>query len=267
MAKGKTYEEFIAKFQKPAKKGHKMTTDDCYTPPAIYEIVLKWAHQHLPIECREVVRPFYPGGDYQNYDYHENCVVIDNPPFSIFKQICNWFNEHGISFLLFAPGMTSILTRVTFIGTNTSIVYENGAIVNTSFVTNLMGDTLATSAPDLCRELIEAKRRYHCKKGMKAKKLYFPPNVLRATTLGTLSRHGVLYSVSATDGEIFRDAVRITGNVWGNSILLSDKAAAEKYDAVKQADYNKEKGEVAAAKMLELTEEAKKIIERLNQNK
>ena len=37
MPKSKTYEEFVEKF-KPKK-----TTDDCYTPPTIYEIVKQWA--------------------------------------------------------------------------------------------------------------------------------------------------------------------------------------------------------------------------------
>lgn len=133
MAKGETYEEFVEKF-KP-----KCTTDDCYTPPEIYEVVLNWAKKHLPIEGREVVRPFYPGGDYQAYNYPENCVVIDNPPFSIFAKICDWYNEHGISFLLFAPGLTSIRDGYTFIGACAPITYENGANVNTSFVTNIMG--------------------------------------------------------------------------------------------------------------------------------
>ena len=37
LPKSKTYEEFVEKF-KPKK-----TTDDCYTPPTIYEIVKQWA--------------------------------------------------------------------------------------------------------------------------------------------------------------------------------------------------------------------------------
>ena len=37
MAKGETYEQFVEKF-KPRK-----TTDDCYTPPLVYEAVKGWA--------------------------------------------------------------------------------------------------------------------------------------------------------------------------------------------------------------------------------
>lgn len=37
MAQGETYEEFVDKF-KP-----KLTTDDCYTPPEVYDVVASWA--------------------------------------------------------------------------------------------------------------------------------------------------------------------------------------------------------------------------------
>lgn len=37
MAHNESYEEFVDKF-KP-----KLTTDDCYTPPAVYEAVADWA--------------------------------------------------------------------------------------------------------------------------------------------------------------------------------------------------------------------------------
>ena len=75
--KQQDYDAFVEKF-KPKK-----TTDDCYTPSLVYEAVLCWAREHLKIEDRPVVRPFYPGGDYEHADYPPGCVVIDNPPFSI----------------------------------------------------------------------------------------------------------------------------------------------------------------------------------------
>ena len=40
--KGETYEQFVEKF-KP-----KRTTDDCYTPPQVYETVLKWVRENIP---------------------------------------------------------------------------------------------------------------------------------------------------------------------------------------------------------------------------
>lgn len=69
MPKSKTYEEFIEKF-KPKK-----TTDDCYTPDVIYKAVKDWAIKEMDWGGRTVVRPFWPGGNFENYDYPEGCVV------------------------------------------------------------------------------------------------------------------------------------------------------------------------------------------------
>ncbi|MFC2416236.1 MAG: hypothetical protein ACFNPT_11025, partial [Neisseria elongata] len=89
------YEGFVEKF-KP-----KLTTDDCYTPPAVYTAVLEWVKDEIGItEGMEVIRPFYPGGDYENEDYMGK-VVIDNPPFSIISRIVRFYQERGIPFFLF----------------------------------------------------------------------------------------------------------------------------------------------------------------------
>lgn len=69
------YEGFVEKF-KPKK-----TTDDCYTPPAVYDYVLQYVADHCDIDGMTVVRPFYPGGDYESLVYPDNCVVIDTRPF------------------------------------------------------------------------------------------------------------------------------------------------------------------------------------------
>lgn len=68
------YEGFVKKFEP------KKTTDDCYTPDAVYDAVLDWACKEYGIRKDGVVRPFWPGGDYENFDYPEDCVVVDNPP-------------------------------------------------------------------------------------------------------------------------------------------------------------------------------------------
>ena len=69
------YDGFVEKF-KPKK-----TTDDCYTPPAVYETIKNWACSEYGIDPSKVVRPFYPGGDYESFDYSGGKVVVDNPPF------------------------------------------------------------------------------------------------------------------------------------------------------------------------------------------
>ena len=50
--KSKSYEEFVEKF-KP-----KLTTDDCYTPPAIYEVIRDWACNEYGIDPDSIGRPF-----------------------------------------------------------------------------------------------------------------------------------------------------------------------------------------------------------------
>ena len=96
MAKGETYEEFVAKFKKNAPK----TTDDCYTPQPVYEVVKEYALKlaGLTEETCTPVRPFYPGGDYRNYDYPADAYVIDNPPFSILSEIRQFYMEKGIKY-------------------------------------------------------------------------------------------------------------------------------------------------------------------------
>lgn len=129
------YESFIAKFDKRRAK----TSDDCYTPENIYNAVRDWAIKKFNVKG-EVVRPFYPGGDYTKEDY-KGKVVIDNPPFSILAKILRFYEEHNVKYFLFAPALTCLQThkpenhRTIFI--NHSLTYENGAVVASAFVTNL----------------------------------------------------------------------------------------------------------------------------------
>lgn len=235
--KQQDYEAFVEKF-KP-----KHTTDDCYTPPLVYEAVLKWARENLPIEGRQIVRPFQPGGDYEHYPYIEGCVVVDNPPFSIFAKICDFYVERGIPFLLFAPAMSSIRRGLTYIGVHAAIIYENGANVGTSFVTNMMGDLVCTTAPELHEMVEQAVKATRKGKAKKLAKLAYPDCVLRASTLHTMSRAGIKFQVRMRDGEVVGKATNNRKGEFGNSILLSEGKTAER---------------------LELTEQAKDIIKRLN---
>ena len=145
MAYGETYEEFVEKF-KP-----KRTTDDCYTPPLVYEAVKDWAVREYGLDGARIVRPFWPGADYKNEDYSGNCVVIDNPPFSIIAQIVRFYLKRGIKFFLFAPHLTLFSADLdcTRIVCGAAIVYENGAKVNTSFLSNMFGEAGVIGDPVL----------------------------------------------------------------------------------------------------------------------
>ena len=152
MAKGETYEEFVAKFKKNAPK----TTDDCYTPQPVYEVVKEYALKlaGLTEETCTPVRPFYPGGDYRNYDYPADAYVIDNPPFSILSEIRQFYIEKGIKYFLFAPQKTAFnnmkTCKDTRIPIDVAITYDNGAKVATGFVTNVTdADILIMTAPEL----------------------------------------------------------------------------------------------------------------------
>lgn len=155
------YKAFVDKF-KP-----KLTTDDCYTPPNIYETVKEWVFEHYSLDkSTKVIRPFYPGGDYEHAEYPENSIVIDNPPFSIFSKIEKFYLARGIRFFLFAPGTTCFkpYNGLHCVCVGGQVTYQNGANVNTSFVTNL-GGHLVETAPDLYRRI-----KTENEKNVKAKK-------------------------------------------------------------------------------------------------
>ena len=112
------YDGFVEKF-KPKK-----TTDDCYTPEPVYNAVRDWVVEEYGLDASKFVRPFYPNGDYENYDYPDDCVVVDNPPFSIlaipdcfipnlFAISCCVFFAFNLSFLNCSIKLT---TGISFIG-------------------------------------------------------------------------------------------------------------------------------------------------------
>ena len=218
--KQQDYDAFVEKF-KPKK-----TTDDCYTPPLVYDAVLRWAHQTFNIGNRPVVRPFYPGGDYEHADYPPGCVVIDNPPFSIFSRIVQFYTSRGIDFLLFAPSLTSIRPECTYIGVGSTVVYENGASVNTSFVTNMMPGIVCLSAPDLLRAIDAAVAATLKEQTKTLAKRSYPPCVLRASMLHTLSLAGVNFCVQSGEGTVVSQfSTQKKNGEFGSSVLLSSRAA------------------------------------------
>lgn len=137
MAYRESYEEFVGKFNVDRPK----TTDDCYTPQEIYEAIWEWLAPQIPYT--NPVRPFYPGGDYESYDYsNDGTIVYDNPPFSIQSKIVDFYIEHDIPFFLFCNGLTvfNLLVnrpQLSIVLIHRSIRFQNGAVVKVAFVTNL----------------------------------------------------------------------------------------------------------------------------------
>ena len=229
---------FVEKF-KP-----KLTTDDCYTPENIYETIRDWAVEHYGLQDAPIIRPFYPGGDYEREIYPDGCVVIDNPPFSILSKICRFYMEHGVRFFLFAPALTlfSIAAGTcNYLPMSCQITYENGADVCTSFVTNL-GDWKIETAPELWA-LVDAVNTQNTNKGAVELPGYtYPDCVMTPIRIASTSRWMAL-RIPASDVSFARalDAQREQGKtIYGASFLLSEKAAAEKAAAEKAAAEKRE---------------------------
>lgn len=238
MALGESYEEFVEKF-KPKK-----TTDDCYTPPRVYEAVKDWAVKEYGIDPTKIVRPFYPDGDYERFEYPEDCVVLDNPPFSILSKILRFYDERGIAYFLFAPTLTLFSSMKFSLGggivIDISVEYENGAKVNTSFVTSL-GDARVRSAPELYARLMDvnAEGTKQKRSDSRRRSIEYPGELLRSTEVGRFSRAGVDFSVPKEEALIVGklDEQRATGDaIFGGGMLLSRRAAEAKARATKKAD-------------------------------
>ena len=228
------YKEFLDKFE--AKK----TTDDCYTPDNIYEAVANWCASKYGVDKSRFVRPFFPGGDYQHYKYTKDCVVVDNPPFSILAEILAFYSEKGIRFLLFAPALTLFSGRnldLTYLPVGVGVTYENGANVSTSFITNMDNVTIR-SAPDLYA-VVEAANDENLKAMHKALPKYsYPDHVVTAAMVQKYSKYGVEWVLPKGKG------VRIAGldsqkdedkAIFGGGYLISDKAAKERAAAERAA--------------------------------
>lgn len=239
------YNEFEEKF-KP-----KLTTDDCYTPEAVYEVVKNWAVKEYGLEGKNVVRPFYPGGDYQNEQYGENDVVIDNPPFSILSDICRFYMEREIPFFLFAQHTTlfsiaSGLCKYVVVGSD--VVYENGAVVRTSFITNL-GEFKVITAPDLKAQADEASKE----EGQDLPSYSYPENVITAARLGRWVKNGANIRIkNAVFVRSIDSQKEDRKGIYGGAFLISD-TAAEKAAAEKEVT------------VWELSDRERELIEELNE--
>ena len=257
------YQEFVQKFQ------HKKTTDDCYTPPSVYDTIKDWCFAKYGLQGKKVVRPFYPGGDYQKETYGKDCVVVDNPPFSILSEICTFYTERNIPFFMFAPTLTLFSTmsgKVNYIVCGSSIVYENGAVVNTSFVTNL-GDDKITVAPDLRKLVDKANRENAKKKQHDTTKCNYPKNVVSIASLLYMATHGVDLVIKEEDTHFTRalDAQKENGRaIFGAGFLLSDKAAEAKAEANTKAVQNAAEEQGKKSTTWQLSKREQDIIAKLN---
>lgn len=184
----------------------------------MYETIKDWACREYDIDPSKVVRPFYPGGDYERFDYSGGAVVVDNPPFSILSKICTFYRTEQIPFFLFAPYLTIF-----------SSTPRNGAhMIVTSFVTSF-GDDLIRTAPDLANAIDETVKRVRKEQRRHPPKYAYPRELLTVSRLGKIGRQ-VEFCVKASDVAFTRalDSQKaVKKAIYGGGYLLSEAKAAE----------------------------------------
>ena len=244
------YDDFVEKFDKEIP----LTTDDCYTPGEVFDIVRDFVDKNiLPLKGMKVIRPFYPGGDYKKADYSSG-VVIDNPPFSIYAEIVRWYLEHNVPFFLFGPELTLFVhgADVAYIITGASIRYENGALVRTSFVTNLLPTVRIWVEPTLKKAIAAAQKTEPT-----TTVFDYPAEVVTAATLGKIANGDEDFVIRTDECVQVRniDAMKdIDKGLFGGGFIIS-RAAAEKARAA---------AEKARAVKLTLSPAEQKIVDNLS---
>ena len=258
------YEGFVDKF-KPKK-----TTDDCYTPPLVYDAVADWTANEYRLNKADFCRPFYPGGDYEHFDY-DGRIVVDNPPFSILSQIVKNYIAWGVKFFLFAPTL-SCLVRMsdlcTALAVGVDITYENGATICTSFATNLEPEHIRMrTKPTLYQAVHEANARNRKEQTKQLPKYSYPLSVVSSAAVYPYSKYGIDFvipreesvRISALDAQ--RSAKK---KIFGCGLLISDSVKAEREKAEREKA-EREKTEREKAERWELSGREQNIIAALNQ--
>lgn len=230
MHESEGYKEFENKFEL-AK-----TTDDCYTPEPVYDAVVNFVKTITDLTGKKIVRPFYPGGDYEHFAYGENSVVIDNPPFSILAKILRFYCSRNIPFFLFAPALTLFSARdcdLTYIISDSQVTYKNGAVVSTGFITNLVPDIRIWCCPQLHQMIEDAQPIERAN----LQQYEYPDNIVTAATLNKLARYSELKIKKKSCTAINKiDGAKEQGvSLFGGGYLISENAAAAKEAAAKEA--------------------------------
>lgn len=260
---GGDYDSFADKFR------HKKTTDDCYTPESVYTCMVDYVKSKCDISEKTIMRPFYPGGDYEHANYNENAVVIDNPPFSIFSKIVKFYKDNNVHFFLFAPHLTlfsSLSIRdCTCIIYGNDIIYTNGAKVKTSFVTNMFGHGHIYSDYKLLQRLKDVNDIQE--KGVQ--RYAYPEEVLTVSRITSCLNKGVEVDIPQSMTEHIRtlDSQKKNGrSLFGSGFLLSRSATRymmSKEDEAKKLAMDKLTSRTTT---WELSDREREITERLDYN-
>ena len=249
------YDSFVAKFTDKAK-----TTDDCYTPKDVYEAVVRYVGEVADLTGKVICRPFYPGGDYENAEYPDNGVVIDNPPFSLFSRIVRFYSESGVPFFLFGPGLTimNCCRWCTAVIIGRQIRFDNGAKVKCNFASNLFGDAILVTAPELERYIKACESQ---KEGETLPSFRYPEELMSTSKAQSMSRYGVNLTIRRGESVLVRDLDNHPNKsgLYGEHLLIPAELARAKEAELARA----KEAELARAKEVRLSERERRIVSNL----
>ena len=247
------YASFVAKFHAEAQK----TTDDCYTPPDVYDAVVRYVGTITDLTGKQILRPFYPGGDYINAEYPEDGIVIDNPPFSQFTKIIRFYAANAIPFFLFGNGMTIMhcCKWATAVITGSIVKFDNGATIRINFATSLLPDCVAVTAPTLAADIASCKSQAAPAK--KLPKYEYPAELVSTSKMQTIAANGIELEIRRDEAEFINDLDNHPASLFGSHLLVARQAA----ERARQA------AERARTIHVPLSERERKIVEKLSTKK
>lgn len=167
-------------------------------------------------------------------------------------KVVKLYEDRGIDYFLFAPHLTCIGIRPAHsrICVGVPVTYENGAIVNTSFVSSK--GPLIRSAPDLYRILDEANAANIKAKKAPPKPVYtYPDNVMTSSAVALFSKYGIEYREDIGVFVRAMDAQREVGKgIFGAGYIVPEEAARKAQEAARKA--RKERAQCWELSMREL---------------
>lgn len=233
----KNMNEYEKWYQEKLQNAHRQNSDDVFTPPLLMEKVYDYVEQKFGVSKERFVRPFYPGGDYENFEYPEGCIVVDNPPFSIITKIVRFYNERSINYCLFAPALTAASIPAPGVIWNFNVTYDNGVQIQTALVTSL--SHYAEADPELKRKCADKKEPKKLTK--------IDDSIIRGATFLKAVRHNESFKI---DLSYYERARKVGGQaIYGGAFIPkpgSDTALGLQASSTRsESDKRKEAGNIS----------------------
>ncbi|MCC8176393.1 MAG: hypothetical protein LIO91_08180, partial [Bacteroidales bacterium] len=170
----------------------------------------------------------------ERVDYKPDDVVIDNPPFSLFSRIIDFYLDRGVKFWLWGPSLTlftGAAVRATCVVCGETLTYANGAGVATSFCSNLYPPDVAVVVDgQLNRLMAEGDKRARKATVFTTPVYDYPAGVISAARLHKIASAGLNLTIMRSEalGDIDSlQSQRPAGKaIFGKGMLIAREAAA-----------------------------------------